>query len=49
MAMLHMITGQGARDDANTVQDFITHCGYDASANRILPAPSGVVRAAWEN
>ena len=48
MSMLHMITGQGARDDAATVQNFVTHCGYDASANRILPVPSGVVWAAWE-
>ena len=38
----------GARDDAATVQNFVTHCGYDASANHILPVPSGVVWAAWE-
>ena len=40
MSMLQMITGPGARDDAATVQNFVTHCGYDASANRILPVPS---------
>ena len=30
------------------MKDFVTHCGYDASANRILPVPSGVVWAALE-
>ena len=29
------------------MQDFVTHRGYDASAIRILPVPSGVVWAAW--
>ena len=46
--MMHMITGQGSRDDAATVQDFVKQFGFDSTADRILPVPSGVVWAAWE-
>ena len=48
MSMMHMITGQGSRDDAATVQDFVKQFGFDSTADRILPVPSGVVWAAWE-
>jgi hypothetical protein len=43
-----MSTGQGSRDDAATVQNFVTQFGFDTSANRILPVPSGVLWVAWE-
>ena len=43
-----MITGQGSRDDAAAVQDFVKQFGFDSTADRILPVPSGVVWAAWE-
>ena len=48
LSMMHMITGQGSRDDAATVQDFVKQFGFDSTADRILPVPSGVVWAAWE-
>jgi hypothetical protein len=48
LSMLHMITGHGSGDDAATVQDFVTQFGFDPTANRILPVPSGVLWAAWE-
>ena len=48
MSMMHMITGQGSRDDAATVHDFVEQFGFDSTANRILPVPNGVLWAAWE-
>ena len=48
LSMMHMITGQGSRDDAATVQDFVKQFGFDSTADRILPVPSGVMWAAWE-
>ena len=46
--MMQLMTGQGSRDDAATVQDFVKQFGFDSTADRILPVPSGVVWAAWE-
>lgn len=48
MSMLEMISGQGSRDDDNTVHNFVTCCGYDANDDRIKPVPSGVVWDAWD-
>jgi hypothetical protein len=48
MSMLQMISGQGARDKEDAVQNFVASCGYDGAADHVLAVPSGVVVDAWE-
>jgi hypothetical protein len=43
MSMLDMYTDKGSRDEADTVRSVVDQFGFDASGDRILPLPSGVV------
>ena len=49
MSMLEMICGKGYRDEKDAVKDdFVSCCGYEATADHVWAVPRGIVWDAWD-
>ena len=48
MSMLEMISGKGSRDEKDAVKDFVSCCGYEATADHVWAVPRGIVWDAWD-
>ena len=48
MSMLEMISGKGSRDEKYAIKDFVSCCGYEATADHVWAVPRGVVWDAWD-